>query len=321
MQAIHIAGYGGTEVLELVDAPDPKPKAGEVVIRSRAASVNPRDWMIRSGRYPFRWMLPKLPFVLGSDVSGVVGAVGEGVDGFVPGEPVAAMVPSSDGFGAYAEQVAVRATSVVPKPATVSFEAAAAVPLAGLTALQAIRDEGRLRPGQRVVVAGASGGVGHFGVQIARLLGAAEVVGVCSAANVDFVRDLGCSQVIDYRQERYEDKLRGVDLIFDAVGRTGFARARRALTPRGTYVSTVPGGALIAQIARTRLWPWGQRAAFVGVRSRGADLATLMRWMEEGRLRATIDQTRPLDRVRELHEHSRSFRTRGKNLISFPDSP
>lgn len=317
MKAVQFSRYGGSDVLELVDLPAPRPEAGQVVIRSRAASINPRDWMIRSGRYPFRFMLPKRPFVLGSDVAGVVEAVGEGVTDFTPGQAVAAMVPSSDGFGAYAEQVAVRASSVVAKPEDVSFEAAAALPLAGMTALQALRDEGGLRPGQRVVVGGATGGVGHYGVQIARILGASEVIGVCSEKNASFARELGCDRVIDYRKERYEEQLDGVDVIFDAIGRTGFARARRALAPRGVYVSTVPGASLVAQVVRTRLWPWGQRAAFVGVRARGDDLRDLLGWMADGRLRSVVDRGEPLDQVRALHDHSRSFRTRGKNLIVF----
>ncbi|MEO1366244.1 MAG: NAD(P)-dependent alcohol dehydrogenase [Acidobacteriota bacterium] len=317
MKAVQFSRYGGSDVLEDVDLPDPEPGAGQVVIRSRAASINPRDWMIRSGRYPFRFMLPKRPFVLGSDVAGVVEAVGEGVEHLRPGQAVAAMVPSSDGFGAYAERVAVRARSVVAKPESVSFESAAALPLAGLTALQALRDGGRMRTGHRVVVAGATGGVGHYGVQIARILGASEVIGVCSAKNAELARELGCDLVIDYREERYEDRLGGVDLIFDAVGRTGFARARRALGRRGVYVSTVPGPRLLAEVIRTRLWPWGQRAAFVAVRSSGEDLRELLGWMADGRLRSVVDRAEPLGQVRALHDHSRSFRTRGKNLIVF----
>ncbi|MEM8997758.1 MAG: NAD(P)-dependent alcohol dehydrogenase [Acidobacteriota bacterium] len=317
MKAVQFSRYGGSDVLELVDIPVPRPGPGQVTIRSRAASINPRDWMIRSGRYPFRFMLPKRPFVLGSDVAGFVEAAGEGVDDFEPGQAAAAMVPSSDGFGAYAEQVAVRASSVVAKPDTVSFESAAALPLAGLTALQALRDGGRMRPGHRVVVAGATGGVGHYGVQIARILGASEVIGVCSERNVELARELGCDRVVDYRKARYEDLLDGVDVIFDAVGRTGFARARRALAPRGAYISTVPGASLVAQVARTRLTPWGPRAAFVAVRSSGEDLRRLIGWMADGRLRSVIDRAEPIEQIRDLHDHSRSFRTRGKNVITF----
>ena len=260
-------------------------------------------------------MLPKLPFVLGSDVAGVVEAVADDVEGLAPGDEVVAMVPSSDGFGAYAELVAVRGSAVAKKPAGVSFEDAGALPLAGLTALQALRDDGGLKTGMRVVVAGASGGVGHYGVQIARRLGASEVIGVCSAKNADFVRDLGCDRVIDYREARYEDELRDIDVIFDAIGRTGFARAKKALSPRGVYVSTVPSAGLYAQALRSRLLPIGRRAAIVLVRSRRADLDEMLAWMAAGDLRSVIDAREGLDNVRALHDHSRSFRTRGKNMI------
>ena len=315
MRAVRFARYGGSEVLELVEHPDPRPAPGQVVIRMRAASINPRDWMIRSGRYPFRFMLPKLPFVLGSDVAGVVEAVADDVEGLAPGDEVVAMVPSSDGFGAYAELVAVRASVVAKKPAGVSFEDAGALPLAALTALQALRDDGGLRAGQRVVVAGASGGVGHYGVQIARRLGASEVIGVCSAKNADFARELGCDRVIDYREARYEDELRDVDVIFDAIGRTGFARAKKALGPKGVYVSTVPSAGLYVHALRSRLLPIGRRAAIVLVRSRRDDLEQLLAWMADGDLRSVIDTREGLENVRALHDHSRSFRTRGKNVI------
>lgn len=316
MKAAWIEAYGGIDQLRVGDWPDPVPKATELLIEVHASSINPRDWLIRSGRYVFKPMLPTLPFVLGSDVAGVVREVGAKVEGgFVPGDRVAAMLPSSKGFGGYAELATVDASVVARLPDSVSFEQAGALPLAGMTALQALRDDAQLRAGQKVVIVGASGGVGHYGVQIARCLDAGEIVGVCSARNVDLARELGCDRVVDYRQHDVTEEVRDADVVFDCIGRVGFGAARAMLAPRGTYVTTVPNGASVTSSLGTRLWPWGQRSRIVLVRSNRADLLQLLAWMAEGRLRSVIDRQEPLDNVAALHEHSRSFRTRGKNLI------
>ena len=316
MHAVTIPEFGPSEVLTYGEQPTPEPRRRQVLVRVHAASINPRDWMIRSGTYVFKAMLPRLPFIPGSDVAGVVAASES--PRFRPGDRVFAMVPSSDGFGGYAEYVAVRESALAPMPDGLPVAEAAAMPLAALTALQALRDDGRLRPGQRVVVVGAVGGVGHYGVQIARALEAGEVVGVCSEANHDLARELGCHRVIDYRKEDYTRLLHDVDLVFDTIGRGSLGAASRVLTHRGAYVTTVPTARAILDAVRTRLWPFGRRCRIVLVKSKGVDLELLASWTHEGRLRSVIDRTAPLADARLLHDHSRTFRTRGKNVLMIP---
>ncbi|MEM8930993.1 MAG: NAD(P)-dependent alcohol dehydrogenase [Acidobacteriota bacterium] len=315
MRAAWIEEHGPSDVLRVGDRPLPEPRSHEVTIDVHAASINPRDWMIRAGSYPFRFMLPKLPVVLGSDVAGTIAEVGSEVTGFTVGDPVFAMVPSSDGFGGYAEVATVRATAVVRKPETMSFEEAAGVPLAALTALQALRDDARMQPGQAVVIVGASGGVGHYGIQIARALGASEVIGVCSERNLDLVRELGCDRAIDYRAERFQDVIEHADVVFDAVGRHHLGGVVPPLGRGGAYVTTVPSGRQMVDSLRTRLWPFGRRSRIVLVSSRGDDLRWLADLAEAGRFRSVIDRVEPLEQVAALHDHSRTFRSRGKNIL------
>ncbi len=316
MQAVQIDRFGPSDVLQKVELPVPRPGPRHVLVSVHAASINPRDWMIRAGTYIFKAMLPKLPVVLGSDLAGTVVAVGSAVKRFQVGDRVFAMVPSSDGLGAYAEFAAVRESAVAHLPDDLDFEQAAGMPLAGLTALQALRDEGRLQPGQSVVVVGAVGGVGHFGVQIARAMGAERIVGVCSGANHALALELGCHEVVDYKKQSYTKTVRDIDLVFDAIGRGSLARNRSVLRPRGTYVTTIPSPSAAWASLRTRLWPLGRRSRMVLVRSNHRDLDQLAQWAEAGKLRTVVDRSEPLDRVKILHDHSRSFRTRGKNIIA-----
>lgn len=315
MKAVSFARTGGSEVLEYGDWPTPVPRPSEVLIEVHAASVNPRDWLMRSGRYVFQRFLPKLPFILGSDVAGVVVAKGKTVRDLQEGDRVFAMIPSKDGFGAYAEYAAVRAEVVAKAPAGLFFAEAAAIPLAGMTALQSLRDDARLRPGQRVMVVGAVGGVGHFAVQIAKNLGAAEVVGVCRGDNAELALSLGCDRVIDYKTVPYLDTERGYDVVFDTIGKESEKKSRRMLTGRGFYVTTVPSPAAFRSLALSLLWPFGQKLRVSLVRSRRADLELFARWAEEGRLKVLLDRRVPLEEAADVHDYMRSFRTRGKNVL------
>ena len=321
MKAVYFQQFGPSDVLRYGDWPQPEVTGRQVLIEVRAASINPRDWLIRSGRYFDGTLLPRLPFVLGSDVAGVVTEVGSNVRRFAVGDEVFAMQPTSDGFGAYAQYVAVREQAVAKKPSNMSFVEAAAMPLAALTALQALRDDARLRPSQRVVVVGASGGVGHYAVQIARAMGA-EVTGVCSTANVDLVRQLGAERVVDYKEQSFTDVLEGYDVVFDTIGREGLGTCSRVLAPGGVYVTTVPNvrNALASVRTRPLAWLGGRRSAIVLVSSRGEDLEHLGRWVGEGKLRSVIDWVLPLVEAARAHDHSRTFRTRGKNVLVV-DSP
>lgn len=318
MRAVVLPKFGDMDVLRIEDRPLPDLGPTDVLVAVRAASVNPRDWMIRAGTYPFRRTLPPLPLVLGSDVAGTIVRIGTHVVDWKVGDEVFAMVPTTYGFGGYSEFTAVPAQALARKPTHVAFEDAAAVPLAGLTALQAIRDDGRMKNGHRVVVFGASGGVGHYGVQIAKALGASTVVGVCSERNADLVRNLGADRVVDYRSEHFPEVIQDddpYDLIFDAIGRHSLAKCRKIMTRRGAYVTTVPSAGIIFDAVRTFVCRFGRTARIVLVASRGEDLSLLGSWMESGKLRSVVDRTAPLEGYTELLGHSRTFRTRGKNVF------
>src|ERR687889_112079 len=238
MKAMVNMKYGAPDVLELTEVERPTPKDDEVLLKVHAASVNPADWhLLRGDPYIARLQLglryPKTR-VLGCDVAGQVEAVGKNVTMLRPGDEVFGS-PFMHGFGAFAEHVCVPEDLLAPKPAALSFEQAAAVPLAASTALQGLRDHGRIAPGQKVLIVGASGGVGTFAVQIAKSFDA-EVSGVCSTRNVEMVRSLGADHVIDYTQEDFTQSGQKYDLIFQLAGTLSPSECRRALTPKGTLV-------------------------------------------------------------------------------------
>lgn len=240
MKAYTLRSYGSPDQLELADVPTPVPAAGEVLVRVRATSVNPYDWHgLRGEPYVARLMPgglrllrpPKL-LILGCDMAGEVEAVGSGVTGFRPGDGVFAVLEQ----GGFAEYVSVPERLLARKPENLSYEQAAAVPMAGITALLAVRDVGRAEPGQRVLVNGASGGVGTFAVQIARALGAANVDAVCRAGNADLVRSIGATGVIDYPSEDFTRGGRRYDLLIDIAGSRTAVACRRVLAPKATMV-------------------------------------------------------------------------------------
>ena len=234
MKAIMQDRYGSADVLELRDVEDPAVGEGDVLVRVHAAGCGPDVWHLMTGLPYFVRLIvgfrrPKVP-VRGRDVAGRVEAVGANVSGFRPGEEVLGVVD-----GSFAELAVARPDKLVRKPARLSFEEAAAVPISGLTALQAIRDRGEVRPGQRVLVIGAGGGVGTLTVQVAKAFGA-QVTGVCSTSKLDLVRSIGADEVIDYTREDFADGTRRWDLIVDNAGRRPLSVLRRALGPRGTLV-------------------------------------------------------------------------------------
>ena len=327
MRAAFLRRHGGPEVLEVGGMPRPIPKPDEVLIAVHAASINPRDWLIREGRYPFQRLLPKLPLIPGSDVSGVVDAIGRNVRDLRVGDEVFAMQPSSRGFGGYAEWIAVPAHAVVRKPADLSHVEAAAVPLAAMTALQALRDCAgwrRQENGRRILINGASGGVGSFAVQIAKILGA-EVIGVCSTRNLELVRQWGADRVIDYTRRRLFDppidqhEIGSIQVVFDVIGKESLQRCAPILSKGGIYVTTIPRPPAFREWLLTsipmRLGLRTTRASIVMVRSKGRDLETLAEWIKEGRLRPFIDRIFPLEDVADAQRHSRTFRARGKLVL------
>jgi NADPH:quinone reductase-like Zn-dependent oxidoreductase len=236
MKAVRVHDYGGPEVLELEEAPKPEPKSDEVLVKVYATSVNPVDWKIREGQR--REKFPSnLPLIPGWDVSGVVEKTGEGVRHFKPGDEVYGR-PDPTKNGAYAEYIVVKAGQLGFKPKSIDHLHAAAIPLAGLTAWQGLFDRGHLQKGQKVLIHAASGGVGTFAVQFAKWKGA-YVIGTTSESNISFVKQLGADEVIDYHNEKFEDQLKDIDLVFDMIGGDTQKRSLEVIKSGGRLITTL----------------------------------------------------------------------------------
>lgn len=236
MKAVRIHEYGGPEKLIFEEVPRPKPAADEVLIKVYASGVNPIDWKIREGSRKGKFP-SKLPLILGWDVSGVVEETGTDVENFAPGDEVYSR-PDPTKNGTYAEYVAVKANQVGRKPKSIDHIKAAAVPLAGLTAWQGLFDHGQLQAGQKVLIHAASGGVGTYAVQFARWKGA-YVIGTTSEKNIGLVKELGADEVIDYKKEKFEDRLKDLDLVFDTMGGDTQKRSLKVLKKGGRLITTV----------------------------------------------------------------------------------
>jgi NADPH:quinone reductase-like Zn-dependent oxidoreductase len=321
MKAIAYHRYGPPEVLGLEEVDEPVVQDDDVLVRVRAASVNPRDWhFLRGLPYVVRPVGLRRPKsgVLGSDIAGQVEAVGKAVTRFRPGDEVFAFVLS----GAFAEHAAVPEAVLGPKPATLTFEQAATVPLAALTALQGLRDHGRVRPGQKVLILGASGGVGAFAVQLAKSFGA-EVTGVSSTRNLELVRSLGADHVIDYTREDFTRSGQTYDLIFQLAGTRSPSDLRRALTPKGTLVlsSGESDGRWIGPLGRVIkaavLSPFlRQRLVTFEAKQSKDDLRVLKELVESGKLVPVIDRTYPLIETSEAIRYLETGHARGKVVIT-----
>jgi NADPH:quinone reductase-like Zn-dependent oxidoreductase len=318
MKAVAIRRYGGLDALEYGDYPRPRPAGRQLLVRVHAASVNPRDWLLREGRYVFRFAV-RMPVILGSDFSGVVAECGPDARLFREGDAVFGMQTAFGNMGACADYVAVDERSVAAKPAAVSHGEAAAVPCAGLTAWQAFTRESRVGPGHRVTVIGASGGVGSYAVQLAKVLGA-RVTGVTSGPNEALVRGLGADATIDYREAHFAAGVRDQDVVFDTIGRESLASCAPAMTDNGTYITTIPspataGQGLAAAARRLVHGGRGRRARIVLCRADGRDLARLAELLDDGRLVSVIDSVYPLADTAAAHARSRTFRARGKIVL------
>jgi NADPH:quinone reductase-like Zn-dependent oxidoreductase len=324
MKAIVQDRYGPPDVLRLDEIPVPTAGPGELLVRVRAAGLDPGEWALMTGRpYMIRVMgfglrAPKLR-VRGTDVAGRVEAVGEGVTGFRPGDEVFGLCT-----GSFAEYACDRQDKFAAKPARLGFAEAAAVPSSGLTALQALRGYGEVASGQRVLVIGAGGGVGSFAVQIAKALGA-EVTGVDGTAKVDFVRSLGADRVIDYTSEDVADGRQVYDVILDMAGNRPLSHLRRALAPKGTLVILGGrGGRLVGgtdRFLRARmLSPFVSQTLcapfldFLG--GHQEELQALAALIEAGAVTPAVDRTYPLDEVPDAMWHLREGHPRGKVVIA-----
>ena len=310
MKAIVFHAYGGNKVLELQEVLMPAINPDEVLIRVHAAGVNPVDWKVREGQTRILTG-NRFPKVLGIECSGEIVEVGSLVKKFKAGDAVIANAGMR--LGAYAEYVAVRGKTVFPKPEMVAFEDAATLPIAGLTALQALRDKGRIVSGRKVLINGASGGVGTFAVQIAKILGA-DVTAVCSAANAGLVKGLGADHIIDYHQQNFTRTTERYDCIFDVVSSRSFGECKKALTRRGVYVNTLPTPSIFWAIFITALLP-GEKAATMMVRQRAADMEWMCEQLKTGKIKVIIDRVFPLDQIKEALAYSQTGRARGKIVL------
>ena len=308
MRAVVYDKYGPPEVLELRDVPSPVPAEHEVLVKVRAAALNPKDSLIRKGKFR-RFTVAQFPRRLGYDVSGVVAAIGQDVTRFAVGEEVFGMKQAWAG-GTVAEEVCLLEGELAKKPPGSSFEEAAAMPLAALTALQALRDEARLQPGQRALINGGSGGVGVFAIQVARALGA-KVTTISSARNFELCRSLGAEETWDYATRK--DFGSGWDVFFDVFGNRSFGAVRSVLTTNGTYVTTVPSVQNAALHVLTTFL--SRRVRLVVVKSKAGDLELLARWVQEEKLKAVIDRVVTLEEVGLGQAHVETKRARGKVVV------
>lgn len=321
MQAVVFTTYGSPDVLQLQDVPRPDVGARDVLVGVHAAAVNAGDWhLVRGEPFAVRLMFglrrPKNPR-LGADVAGRVEAVGSDVSQFKPGDDVFGDL-SGCGFGAFAECVSAPEHTLARKPSNVSFEEAAAVPSAALTALQGLRDVGQVQPGQKALINGASGGVGTFAVQIAKALGA-EVTGVCSTRNVEMVRSIGADHVIDYKQADFTQSGQHYDLILDAAAYRPLAEIRRSLSPRGAYVLV---GGSVARLLQVMVMGQvlskkdGQRFATFIKESNQANLEFVRQLLDDGKIQPVIDRQYPLPEVADAVRYVEDGHAKGKVVLT-----
>jgi NADPH:quinone reductase-like Zn-dependent oxidoreductase len=321
MRAVVQDGYGPAEVLRLADRARPEPAEGEVLLRVHAAGLDRGTWHLMTGR-PYLLRLgfglrgPRNP-VPGRDLAGTVVALGSGVSRFAVGDEVFGI-----GRGSFAEYAVARQDKLARKPANATFEQAAVAGVSALTALQALRNTGRLEAGQQVLIIGASGGVGSYAVQLAKAFGA-EVTGVCGPAKAELVRSLGADHVLDYTRDDFADGSRRYDLILDIAGNPSLSRLRRALTPTGTavLVGGEDGGDLsgglnrqLRALVRSRLGR--QRLTALICKERSSDLEWLSGLIESGAVTPSIDRSYPLDEAPEAMRHLEAGNARGKVAIT-----
>ena len=308
MKVIRIPEFGGPEVLRLESVAVPKPGIGELLVKVGAAGVNPVDYKIRNGKYP-AVKQDKLPYVLGRDVAGTVVECGPAAARFAKGDAVFAM--PGIGRGGYAEYAVVKVSEAAPKPESLDVIQAGAVPLAALTAWQGLFKHGNLKSGERVLIHGGSGGVGHFAIQFAKAKGA-HVITTVSAANVDFVRRLGADEVIDYQAQRFEDVVAEVDLVFDLVGGETQERSWKVLKRGGVLVSTLTEPSQDDAAAR------GARGLRYTVTESGADLATIGELIDAGKVKPVITKTYQLKEAAAAERFLEQEHPAGKVVLSVP---
>lgn len=311
MKAVEYDRYGSPEVLKVRDVAVPRIKADEILVCVHAAGVNPKDVFVRKGRFKLLTG-SRFPKRIGYDFAGEIIKVGKTVVKYQAGEQVYGMINGWHG-GAYAGFVAVKVKEVALMPGKLGFDEAAAVPLAGQTAMQALRDLGGIKNGDRVCINGSSGGVGIFALQVAKDFGAI-VTSICSTRNVRLCEENGADEVVDYTKTAIESTQKRFDIFFDVFGNKSFAKSKHLLTPQGVYITTVPNLINISSRLATIISP-GKKARLVWVNSNDKDLALLSEWMEEQRIRPLIDRAYRLEDTIDAHEYIQSKRAKGKVIL------
>jgi len=311
MKAVVFDRYGSVEVLQYRELSKPTIKPDQLLVRVSASSINPVDWKIRQGHLQLLSGF-NFPRIVGSDISGVVEEIGREVTKFQPGDEVYTFLNPLTG-GACAEYCAVPESAAAIKPQNITHTEAATVPIAGLTALQALRDLGEIQAGKKVLINGASGGVGIFAVQIAKAMNAL-VTGVCSAKNRDFVKNLGADFVLDYAEVDFTKQTEKYDIILDAVGKKTFAECENVLETEGVYISTLPSFDNLVPMFLSWFVP-GKKAKSIVANANNSDLGILRELIESGKVEPIVDRTYSLQEVAAAHAYSETGRAVGKIAI------
>ncbi len=315
MKAVAYEEYGSPDVLELRDIDKPSIAEGELLVKVHAASIQQTDVNFRKGapllaRVLSGLLKPKNP-ILGCDYSGTVEAIGESVTGFSVGDEVYGQLDKRT--GTHAEYISVSMSEASPKPRNLSFTEAASVGIAGTMALQCLRDHGEIKQRQKVLINGASGGIGTFAVQIAKVYGT-EVTGVCSKTNLEMVKSIGADHVIDYGEEDFTTKTNEYDIIFDAVRKSSYSKCKGSLTPNGVYVTTEYGPGIMLQM-RLNSNPERRRMKGMLMKLGTEDLVYLTELIEAGKIRPVIDRVYPLEKIAEAHRYVEQGHAKGKVVM------
>ena len=315
MKAVRIHEFGGPEVMKLKDIERPAPAADEILVKVYASGVNPVDWVIRGGGNDFLKPLLKLPMTLGWDAAGVVEEIGGDVTGFKKGDEVYG-VPNFPGEGSYAEYCAAKASQFALKPKSIGFNEAAGVPLAALTAWTGIFEFGKLQPGQRILIQGATGGVGSFAVQFAKATGA-YVIGIASTDNLEHLKQLGADEAIDYKTQKFEDLVRDIDVAFDASPlRDNNERIKSVkVLKQGGILSSVNLDFPFNDAVTAALREKNAKGELVAMQSRGDWLEAIARLIDEGKVKVFVSKVFPLEQVAEAHRESETHHVRGKLVL------
>jgi NADPH:quinone reductase-like Zn-dependent oxidoreductase len=311
MKAAVIYKYGGPEEFRIEDVPTPVPGPHEVLIRVRAASVNPIDWKQRNGKHRF-FLKAKFPLITGYDVAGEIAETGTPESVFKKGDRVFARCDRRFGM-AYAEYAVTSESSVAKIPAAMDFVQAAAIPMAAVTALQSLRDKSKLRKGDKLLIIGAAGGVGHFALQLGKIYGA-EITAVCSFRHAEMMKDMVPEKLIDYTTTDILSQPDRFDVILDAAGIYSYLSCRKILSRKGVYINTLPRPKMLIHKLISLVSQGKVRTLLM--KSKAADLYEVLKYWEEGKLKVYIDSVFPLERITEAHRKAEEYHAGGKIVIT-----